>query len=40
MLRISLAAAMALFVAVSCDGYAQDSGQKTREMVAALDKTK
>lgn len=40
MLRISLAAALALFVVVSCDAYAQDSGQKTRELVAALDKTK
>jgi hypothetical protein len=40
MLRISLAAALALFVVVSCDVYAQDSGQKTRELVAALDKTK
>ena len=38
--RISLAAALALFVVVSCDVYAQDSGQKTRELVAALDKTK
>ena len=40
MLRISLAAALALFVVVSCDVYAQDSGQKTRELVVALDKTK
>ena len=40
MLRISLAIALALFVVVSCDVYAQDSGQKTRELVAALDKTK
>jgi hypothetical protein len=40
MLRVSLAAALALFVVVSCDVYAQDSGQKTRELVAALDKTK
>jgi hypothetical protein len=40
MLRISLAAALALFVVVPCDVYAQDSGQKTRELVAALDKTK
>ena len=40
MLRISLAAALALFVVVSCDASAQDSGQKTRELVAALDKTK
>jgi len=40
MLRISLAAALALFVVVSRDVYAQDSGQKTRELVAALDKTK
>ena len=40
MLRPSLAAALALFVVVSCDVYAQDSGQKTRELVAALDKTK
>ncbi len=40
MLRISLAAALALFVGVSCDVYAQDSGQKTRELVVALDKTK
>ena len=40
MLRISLAAALALFVVVSCDVHAQDSGQKTRELVAALDKTK
>jgi hypothetical protein len=38
--RISLAAALALFVVVSCDVYAQDSGQTTRELVAALDKTK
>ena len=38
--RISLAAALALFVVVPCDVYAQDSGQKTRELVAALDKTK
>ena len=36
----SLAAALALFVVVPCDVYAQDSGQKTRELVAALDKTK
>ena len=40
MLRISLAAALALFVVVPCDVYAQDSGQKTRELVAALDKKK
>ena len=40
MLRGSLAAAFALFIIVSCDVYAQDSGQKTRELVAALDKTK
>lgn len=40
MLRISLAAALALFVVVSCDVYAQDSGRKTHELVAALDKTK
>ena len=40
MLRISFAAALALFVVVPCDVYAQDSGQKTRELVAALDKTK
>jgi hypothetical protein len=40
MLRISLAAALALFVVVSGDAYAQDSGQKTRELVVALDKTK
>ena len=38
--KISLAAALALFVVVSCDVYAQDSGLKTRELVAALDKTK
>jgi hypothetical protein len=38
--RISLVAALALFVVVSCDVYAQDSGQKTSELVAALDKTK
>ena len=38
--RISLAAALALFVVVSGDAYAQDSGQKTRELVAVLDKTK
>lgn len=40
MLRLSLAAALALFVVVSCDAYAQDSGHKTRELVVALDKTK
>jgi hypothetical protein len=40
MLRLSLAAALALFVVASSDVYAQDSGQKTRELVAALDKTK
>ena len=40
MLRLSLAAALAVFVVVSCDVYAQGSGQKTRELVAALDKTK
>ena len=40
MLRISLAAALALFVVVPRDVYAQASGQKTRELVAALDKTK
>ena len=41
MLRISpLAAVLALFVVVSCEAYAQDSGQKARELVAALDKTK
>jgi hypothetical protein len=40
MLRMSLAAALALFVVMSCDVYAQDSGQETRELVAALDKTK
>jgi hypothetical protein len=40
MLRISLAAVLALFVVVSCDVSAQASGQKTRELVAALDKTK
>ena len=40
MLRVSLAAALALFVVVSCNAYAQDSGQKTRELVVALDKTK
>ena len=40
MLRGSLAAAFALFVIVPCDVYAQDSGQKARELVAALDKTK
>jgi hypothetical protein len=40
MLRISLAAALALFVVVPCDVYAQDSNQETRELVAALDKTK
>ncbi|HEX3234528.1 MAG TPA: hypothetical protein VHR41_10055 [Gemmatimonadales bacterium] len=40
MLRLSLAAVLALFVVVSCDVYAQDSGLKTRELVAALDKTK
>ena len=40
MLRVSLAAALAFFVVVSCDVYAQDSGQQTRELVAALDKTK
>jgi hypothetical protein len=38
--RISLAAALALFVVVSCDVYAQDPGQTTRELVDALDKTK
>jgi hypothetical protein len=38
--RISLAAALALLVVVSGDVYAQDSGQTTRELVAALDKTK
>jgi hypothetical protein len=40
MLRTSLAAALALFVVVPCDVYAQNSGQKTRELVAALDKMK
>jgi len=40
MLRISLAAALAVFVVVPCDVYAQNAGQKTRELVAALDKTK
>jgi hypothetical protein len=40
MLRISLAAALALFFVVPCDVYAQDSGPKTRELVAAFDKTK
>ena len=40
MLRISLAAAVALFVVVPCDVHAQDSGQTTRELVSALDKTK
>ena len=40
MLRISLAATLALFVVVPCDVYAQNSGQKTRALVAALDKTK
>ena len=40
MLRISLVAALALFVVVPWDVYAQNSGQTTRELVAALDKTK
>jgi hypothetical protein len=40
MLRISLAAALALFVVVPCEVYAQNAGQETRELVAALDKTK
>lgn len=40
MLRTSLVILMALFVVVSCETYAQDSGSKTRELVAALDKTK
>jgi hypothetical protein len=38
--RLSLAAALALLVVVSCDAYAQDSGERTSQLVDALDKTK
>src|SRR5215210_1908696 len=40
MLRISLVIAVVLFVGLSCEVYAQDSGQRTRELVTSLDKTK
>src|SRR5215217_7602307 len=40
MLRISLLMAVVLFVGLSCEVYAQDAGQRTRELVTALDKTK
>ena len=40
MLRFSLVVALAFFVFVPGDVYGQDASQKTRELVAALDKTK
>ncbi|HUR99848.1 MAG TPA: hypothetical protein VMZ26_17415 [Pyrinomonadaceae bacterium] len=40
MFRISLLFAVVLFVGLSCEVYAQDAGQRTRELVTALDKTK
>jgi hypothetical protein len=40
MLRISLLIAVMIFVGLSCEIYAQDAGQRTRELAAALDKTK
>ena len=40
MMRIPLLLALVLFVGLSCEIYAQDAGQRTRELVAALDKTK
>ena len=40
MLRISLLIAVVLFVGCSYEAYAQNAGQRTRELVTALDKTK
>jgi hypothetical protein len=40
MLRMSHAVALVLFGAGACDASAQDLGYQTRELVAALDKTK
>ena len=40
MLRISLVVALVFFVGLSCEVYAQDAGQRTNALVAALDKTK
>jgi hypothetical protein len=40
MLRIVLLIAVVLFVGVSYEVYAQDATQRTRELTAALDKTK
>ena len=41
MLRITFALALALFILAGVNvSYAQDAGQRTRELVASLDKTK
>ena len=40
MLRFTLVIALALFVILPFEAYAQDSATRTRELVAALDKTK
>jgi hypothetical protein len=40
MLKISLVVALMFFVGLSCEAYAQDVGQRTSELVSALDKTK
>jgi hypothetical protein len=40
MLRISFLIAVVLFVGLSYDVYAQDASARTRELAAALDKTK
>ena len=40
MLRYLVVVALVMFVCVSVDTYAQDAGQRTRELTAALDKTK
>ena len=40
MLRFTLFIALAVFVVLPLESYAQDSSARTRELTAALDKTK